>query len=563
MKHGREFTYDISMFQDTFENDFTYINGFLRNSHRYATKTAITCPIRNRQWTYMALNQDCNRLAHALIKDGVAKNDVVMYQLFNCAEWAIVYLAPQKIGAIHCPINFRLSPGETATIIDDSKPKIFFYDADNAAMTEQALNSATHKPKTVVMVDTMGSSKPFAGAISFEEYLNGMEATEPGIYRPSHIYDEVTRLYTSGTTGKPKGVPLNNINEIFSAHDVIMHFPLAPTDKTLNMTPWFHRGGLYSGGPNPTFYVGGEVVPLRHFDAAMVMDYVERYSLSFLIGAPVTLLALAGEQEKKPRDLKYLKGIVTMGAPLDKAACIKFQKVLTPNIFNGYGSTEAFWNTFLRPADLPDMAGSAGRSCTDDDMAVVKLYPDRLADPDDYVEKNNEAVGEVIVRAASKCSFTYVNRAEEAKAKYHKGWLYIGDLGTWNEQEYLTIVGRKDDMFISGGENIYPVEVEAVLSEHPAVNTSLVVGVPDPKWGQLVVAYIILRPGRSLTARDLDLFCVEHPMLANYKRPRYYRFVDQLPMTATGKLIHYKARQQAQKDMKDGLLEKVSGKNIM
>jgi len=563
MQNGRKFTYDISMFQDTFENDFTYINGFLRNSHRYANQTAITCPLRDKSWTYSELNQECNQLAHALLNDGVDKADVVMYQLFNCAEWAIIYLAPQKLGAINCPINFRLSPGETATIIDDSKPKIFFYDADNAASTEQALNIASHMPKTVVMVDTLGESKPIAGAISFPDYLKGMKTTEPGIHRPTHIYDEVTRLYTSGTTGKPKGVPLNNINEIFSAHDVIMHFPLAPNDKTLNMTPWFHRGGLYSGGPNPTLYVGAELVPLRHYDPVTVMNFVEKYRLSFLIGAPVTLLGLCNEQEKSNRDLKYLKGIVTMGAPLDKAACIKFQKVLTPNIFNGYGSTEAFWNTFLRPNDLPDMSGSAGRSCTDDDMAVVNLYPDRLADPDDYVAKDNEAVGEVIVRAASKCSFTYVNRPEEAKAKYHKGWLYIGDLGTWNEEEYLTIVGRKDDMFISGGENIYPVEVEAVLNEHPAVNTSLIIGVPDPKWGQLVVAYIITMPGEPVTSQDLDEFCVRHPMLGNYKRPRFYRFVDQLPMTATGKLIHYKARQQAQEDMQAGLFEKVGGKNIV
>jgi acyl-CoA synthetase (AMP-forming)/AMP-acid ligase II len=556
MSERRQFTYDISMFQDTFENDFTYLNGFLRNTHRYADRTALTCYLRERKWSYRELNEDCNRLAHALKNDGVVKTDVVMYQLYNCAEWVFVYLAPQKLGAIHCPINFRLSSGETASIIDDSKPKVFFYDAADAATAEQALNSAAHKPKTVVMVDMFGTSKPFAGAVSFEEYVRNQPATEPGVYRPTHIYDEVTRLYTSGTTGRPKGVPLNNINEIFSAHDVIMHFPLSPIDKTLNMTPWFHRGGLYSGGPNPTLYVGGELVPLRHFDAVTVMNLAEQHGLTFLVGAPVTLAALCDEQLKKRRDLSRLKGIVTMGAPLERAACIRFQEVLTPNIFNGYGSTEAFWNTFLRPYDLPDMAGSAGRTCTDDDMAVVKVYPDRLAEPDDYVEKNNEDVGEVVVRAASKCSFTYVNRPDEAKAKYYKGWLYIGDLCTWNKDEYLTVVGRKDDMFISGGENIHPVQVEAVLNEHPVVTNSLVVGMPDPKWGQVVVAYVV-KSGDSLTAKELDEFCVQHPMLANYKRPRYYSFVDKLPMTATGKLLHYKARLQAQEDLKAGLFEKV------
>ncbi len=556
MSESRQFTYDIEMFQDTFENDFTFLNGFLRNTRRYADAIAITCHLRERQWTYRTLNEECNRLAHALIADGVGKTDVVMYQLYNCAEWVFLYLAPQKLGAINCPINFRLSYGETANIIDDSKPKVFFYDAADAVTAEQALNAAAHKPKTVVMVDLSGTATPFAGAVSYGDYVQGRSIGEPGIHRPTHIYDEVTRLYTSGTTGRPKGVPLNNINEIFSAHDVIMHFPLSPQDRTLNMTPWFHRGGLYAGGPNPTLYVGGELVPLRHFDAAAVLALTEQRGLTFLVGAPVTLAALCDEQLKNPRNLGSLKGIVTMGAPLERAACIRFQETLTPNIFNGYGSTEAFWNTFLRPYDLPVMAGAAGRSCTDDDMAVVKVYHDRLAEPDDHVAKNNEEVGEVVVRAASKCSFTYLNRPEEAKAKYYKGWLYIGDLCTWNKDEYLTVVGRKDDMFISGGENIHPIQVEAALNEHPLVANSLVVGMPDPKWGQVVVAYVV-KSGDPLAAPDLDAFCVRHPMLANYKRPRYYRFVEKLPMTATGKLLHYKARAQAMEDLEAGLFERI------
>ena len=563
MTQNRQYTYDISMFQDTFENDFTYINGFMRNTHRYADRIAVTCYERDKQWTYRELNQECNRLAHALMGNGVGKADVIMYQMYNCAEWVFIYLAPQKLGAINCPINFRLSYGEIATTIDDSKPKIFFYDAADSDTVEKALNTATHKPKTVVMVDMYGTSKPIAGAVSYDQYVQNQPTTEPDVYRPTHIYDEVTRLYTSGTTGKPKGVPLNNINEIFSAHDVIMHFPLSPMDKTLNMTPWFHRGGLYSGGPCPTLYVGGGLVPLRHFNAATVLTLAEKYGINFLIGAPVTLSALCDEQTRNPRNLSRLKGIVTMGAPLEQAACINFQKMLTPNIFNGYGSTEAFWNTFLRPYDLPEMAGSAGRSCTDDDMAVVNVYHDRLAEPDDHVEKNNEAVGEVIVRAATKCSFNYLNRPEETKAKYYKGWLYIGDLAKWNKEEYVTIVGRKDDMFISGGENIHPAQVEAILNEHPAVSSNLVVGTPDPRWGQVVVAYIVVRSGNSVTAKELDEFCVQHPMLANYKRPRYYCFVDQLPMTATGKLLHYKARSQAAEDMKNGLFEKVGGKKFV
>ncbi|GAB6144820.1 class I adenylate-forming enzyme family protein [Desulfocicer niacini] len=552
----KKFTYNSEMFIDVFENEFTYINGFLRNVHRHSNRTAITCPERGKSWTYPQLNQESNRLANAMIADGVRKQDVVMYQLLNCAEFAFLYLAPQKIGAVNCPINFRLSYGETAYTIDDSKPKIFFYDSEVKEMCEKALNTASHKPEKVVMIDVSGKEKPFAGSISYDEYVRDASDDDPSIERPTHIYDETTRLYTSGTTGMPKGVPLNNVCEIMSAHDVLMHFPLSSMDKTMNMTPWFHRGGLYSGGPNPTLYAGGEIVVLRNFDPRVVLSHVEKYGVTFLIGAPVTLKAIHDEQLRETRDLSKLKGIVTMGAPLERNACIEFQKILTPNIFNGYGSTEAFWNTFLRPHDLPRMAGTAGKSCTDDDMAVVKLYPDRFAEPSDVVAKDNETVGEVIIKAPGKCSYDYLNKPEEAEKKFYKGWVYIGDLATWNEEEFVTIVGRKDDMLISGGENIQPAQVEEAINEYYKVEECVVTGVPDKKWGQVVVAYVI-RKDASLTVSELDEFCRQHPMLARYKRPKYYKFTEAIDLTATGKKIHYKAKAKAEEDMKKGKFEKV------
>ncbi len=546
-------TYDQSQFKTIFEREFTYLNGFLRNTHRYATRTAVICPLRNQQWTYADMNRECNRLANALAADGVAKGTVVAYQLLNSVEFAFLYIATQKLGAVSCPINFRLSYGETAHILDDSKPQVFFYDAAVKDTAEKSLGRAAHRPAKVVMVDPAGTGTPFAGSIRYARYIAGASEKDPGIPNPSTIYDETTRLYTSGTTGLPKAVPMNNIIEIMSAHDVIMHFPLTPRDRTMNMTPWFHRGGLYSGGPNPVFYVGAQAVVLQHFDPNICLDYVERYRLTFLIGAPPNLKMLHEAQLKRPRDLSSLRGIVTMGAPLEREACIKFQKVLTPNIFNGYGTTEAFWNTFLRPYDLPEKAGSAGRSCTDDDVAVVKMYSDRLAEPSEHVAKDGKETGEVIVRAAGKCAYTYIDDPERAARTFYKGWVYIGDLGTWDEEEYVTIVGRKDDMVNTGGEKVHPVQVEAVLNEHPQVAESLVTGLPDDKWGEVVVAYVIRRDS-SLTAKALDEHCLNHPMLARYKRPRYYRFVESLPLTATGKKMHYVIRAQAPQDFAAGLL---------
>ncbi len=550
-----EYTYNIEMFKETFEHEFTYIKGFMRNVHRYAKRPALTCPLRKRTWTYEELNQDVNQLANALLEDGVGKNDVVMYQLLNSVEFVHCYLAPQKIGAINCPINFRLSPGETAYIIDDSKPAVFVYDVEIRETAEEALQMATHQPRRVVMVDMNNQEQAPKGYSLYADYVAHQHKEDPSVERPSHIYDETTRLYTSGTTGRPKGVQINSINDVLSAHDVAMHFPLSPIDKTMNMSPWFHRGGIHSGGPNPTLYVGGEVVILRYFHPKTCLEFVSEYGLTFLIGAPPMLKMLYDVQLQSPTDLSGLKGIVTMGAPLSREDCIKFQQTLTPNIFNGYGTSEAFWNTFLRPYDLPEMSGSAGRACTDDDVRVVKILPDRKAEPDEMVVRDNTEVGEVIVKAPGKTTYAYFNNEEESRKVFYKGWIYIGDMATWDENEYVTIVSRKNDMIVSSAENIYPVQVEEVLSEHPKVKECVVVGVPDELRGQAVVAYVI-KGDASLTATELHQFCVNHPSLAAYKRPRYYRFIDELPYTATGKKKHFVVRAVALDDQKKGLLER-------
>jgi acyl-CoA synthetase (AMP-forming)/AMP-acid ligase II len=543
--------YDPTAYRRYFEHEFTYLAGFRRNVHRYARSTALHDPATGTDLTYAELGGLVDRLAAGLADAGAGPGGTVVYQLCNGPEFAQLYLATQACGAVGSPVNFRLAPGETAFVLDDGRPSVFVYDTAFTDQAAAALERAEHRPALVAAV---GDGDPLPGAVPFADLYAAEPRPLPGT---ESTWAETTRLYTSGTTGMPKGVPVNSVAEVFTAHDLIMHFPLSPEDRTLNMTPWFHRGGLYSGGPNPAFYAGAQVVPMRAFDPDRCLDLVETLGLTYLIGAPTNLAMLARAQTARPRDLSSLRGIVTMGAPLEREACLHYQKTLTPRIFNGYGTTEAFWNTFLRPADLPEHAGSAGRACTDDDVAVVRVYDDRLAEPDDHVARDGTEVGEVIVRSP-KCGQSYANAPEHQARRFHRGWLYIGDLATWDADEYVTIVGRKDDMIISGGENVHPVQVEEALNGHPGVADSLVVGVPDEKWGRRVVAYVVRADtpeGAALTAADCERHCREHPMLAPYKRPRAYRFVDALPLTATGKKIHYKAREQAAEDMASGLFE--------
>lgn len=546
--HGRSEKKD--MFRQVFEEDFTYLAGFMRVVRRYGHKEAMYDPILDKSWTYRTLNAEANRLANAFLKSGVKKGDIVFYQLLNSPEFVFSYLAPQKIGAVTSPANYNFSAGETADCLETNVPKVYLYDSEIKHMVLKALEMSKHTPDIIIMT---GEGELPVGHLRYAEYVEGCQETEPETDFVPNVYGEVMRLYTSGTTGRPKGVPLNNANEVLTCHDVAMHFPLNATDTTMNMTPWFHRGGIHSGGPSPVFYVGGRVIILRAFQPQVCLKYTEEYRITFLVGVPSVIKMLVRSQERFGADLSSLRGVVTMGAPFERADCIKVQSTLTPNVFNGYGTTESFWNTFLRPYDLPEMSGSAGRACTDDDVRVVKVYEDRKAEPEDLAATNGVEIGEVIIRTP-KSSYRYFKNPEEESKKFYKGWIYTGDLGTWDDEQYVTIAGRKDDMLISGGENIYPPIIEEVLNAHPKVRMSAVTGVPDSARGEAVVAYIVAED-ETITVEEMADYCLDSSMLSTYKRPRFYRFVKELPLTATGKLQHYLVKEMAANDQEMGLLK--------
>lgn len=550
-------------FKEIFESRYTWIEGFMRNVRRYAKRLAMIDPEKGESWTYEELNREVNHLCNALHSKGVKKGDVVMVQMLNCPEFVYAYVACHKMHAVCCPLSFRISAGETAFNIDDSKPKVIICCNSKVESIVEALNQTEHKPECLIVTSPapsqkMGDGKSWeeSGFVTYQDFISGTTDEEPPFTCDYNIYDETTRLYTSGTTGKPKGVSLTSINEVLSAHDVMIHFPMSYKDVTMNTTPWFHRGGLHCAGPCPALYAGSTMVVMGKFEPDVALRYISKYKITFLIGVPTVLEALADEQERKSYDLASLKGIVTMGSPLERGACIRYQRVLTPNIFNGYGTTETFWNTFLRPFDLPENAGTAGASCVDDDVRVVKVYEDRRAEPDDLAATDGTEVGEVIICSPAKSPYVYYGNEVETERKYYKDFIYTNDLATWDENQFVTIVGRKDDMIISSGENIYPTEVEAVLNTHPKVKDCIVTSVPDKIRGQMVTAYIVVNDP-SLTPEELDAFCKNSHDIANFKRPRYYRFTQQIPFNATGKKLHVKIKETAAHDLKNGLLYRV------
>jgi acyl-CoA synthetase (AMP-forming)/AMP-acid ligase II len=545
--------YDASVLRGVFESHYTYAAGVERNIHRYASRTALTDSDTGRSWTYAEFGAVTGQLASGLAKHGVGTGDVVCYQLMNRPEFAFLYVATQGIRAVGSPMNFRLAPGETAFILDDSKPVVFVFEASDAATIASALEIASFRPPVLVAVGDDDISA-VASAIRFDDLLDeaGPSFTAP---EGGSTWDETTRLYTSGTTGRPKAVPLTSLNEVLTAHDVIINMSLTAKDKTMNMSPWFHRGGTYCAGPNTVFYIGAEAVTLPRFDAGLVLDLVQNEGVTYVIGAPTNLERLADIQESTPRDLSTLKGIVTMGAPFERNAALRYQKVLTPNISNGYGTTEAFWNTFLPGDELTKYAGAAGRASIDDDVVIVAVRGEGLGDPGDQVAKDGKEIGEVAVRSI-KSGYTYRGNPEEDAKKFRDGWFYAGDLATWNDDEVITVVGRKDDMIISGGENVHPVQVEETLASHPGVADSIVCGLPDREWGKLVVAYIVRKPGEladeQAAADELEAFCRASTELSGFKRPRLYAFVSELPYTATGKKQHFVMQGRSSRDLDDG-----------
>ncbi len=542
----------MSNFKQIFESHYTWIEGFMRNVRRYANRIAMIESETEKTWTYSQLNADVNRLCNALKGDGMRRGDTVMLQMVNRPEFAFAYVACHKMQSVCCPVSYRISTGELAYNIDDSKPFAIIVCESKLESVLEAIKLANHTPKRIIVA----SDKELPYATRYNDYVSGVSDAEYIPETEYNIYDETCRLYTSGTTGRPKGVAMTSINEVLSAHDVMIHFPMSYKDVTMNTTPWFHRGGLHCAGPCPTFYAGASLVIMGKFDSRTALKLVQKYKITFLVGVPTVLEELADEQMRQGYDLTTLKGIVTMGSPLERSACIRYQKVLTPNIFNGYGTTETFWNTFLRPFDLPENAGTAGASCVDDDVRVVKVYEDRKAEPEDLAATDGTEVGEVIICSPAKSPYLYHNKPEETEKKYYKGFIYTNDLATWDENQFITIVGRKDDMIISSGENIYPTEIEAVLNTHPGVKDCIVTSVPDKVRGQMVTAYIV-RNDMALTPEALDEFCKESDQIANFKRPRYYRFTEQIPFNATGKKLHVKIKETAEADLKNGLLYRV------
>jgi long-chain acyl-CoA synthetase len=539
---------DYSIFKEVWEKEYTLTRQLYRNCLKWPDRMAIYDPLRQRNLTYKQWNEESNQFANALLDAGLTTYDSVMGDIFNTYEWFTVFMGCAKARCKFQSQNTMLPEGTVSTLMEESEVVAFVYDAGLKDMALKALDLVKIKPKICIMI---GPGEIPKGHVSYENFIEGKSKTSPKTEEDIVWLDPLLGLYTSGTTGMPKGFTLNHACIFF---DNMMDAAMEKIDERsvfLATNPLFHRGGNTTGVLN-VLHKGGAVVVMRAFDENLALDYIEKYKVSHMVSAPVIYERMCRAQEEKPRNVSSLSVLASMGAPLDTASCLRTMKILSPGVYNGYGTADQHWVTMLKPWELPERAGSIGLSIAEDIVKVVRIDLGRRGDPnkpEDECPKDGITEGEIALRTIHG-SYHYINRPQdEAKGLFYRGWQLPGDTAVWDKDGYITIRGRTDDMIITGAENVHPVVVEDALKEHPGVMDAMVTGAPSKLWGESIVAYVALKePG--VTEKELDEFCKNHPRLARYQRPKYYKFVDfkDLPFNPSGKKLHYVIKERAKKD---------------
>lgn len=482
--------------------------------------------------TYGELDERVNRLANSLLSRGIQKGDKVAVLLKNRREILEIYFAAGKIGAVNVPLNFRLAPREITFILNNSDSQILFMEEEFIPAIEKGKNELKEIREYIVV-----EKEPPAGYSVYEEVLKAGSPVRPEICVDDD--DDMFILYTAGTTGLPKGAVLSHKNVIVNAMTMIMErdFPIANPDqrveeKNLCVAPLFHTAAITG---TAIAMVAGVTVVLQDFDPLEILKTIQKEKITTLFLVPAMWLFLLEHPDFKKYDVSSLRlagyGAAPMPPALKKRILAAFPNA---GLQDTFGQTEMSpATTTLSPRDALRKDGSVGLPIMNVEARVVDSGMNDVP---------VGQVGEIVYRGPNMFKGYYKNPEGTAEA-FHGGWFHSGDLVRRDEEGFIYIVDRKKDMIISGGENIYPAEVEAVLYGHAKILEAAVIGVPDPQWGEAVKAFVVLREGQQLTAEEVIAHCTEN--LARYKRPRYVEFMKALPRNAAGKVLKRELRSKA------------------
>jgi len=505
----------------------------------YPDKRAIVCG--EESWTYAEFGERVNRLSQVLLDLGVSKGDRVAILHHNCHRYLECYFGVMQIGAVFVPLNYRLSPVDWISTLEDSGAILLIVED---TFHQEIESVADHVGDSHVLVWAPGDS----GSGLAEESYRGYEALLKGANSvslpPAEIESEdmAQIYYTSGTTGQGKGVVLSHRNVYMHALGTIAEFKLNDTDVWLHAAPMFHLADGWAAWA--ITWVGAVHVMVREFREGVVLDAMEREGVTTTNLIPTMLNALVNYPGVGQRDFSQLRLLLSGGSPIARRLAERAMETFGCEYAQTYGMTET--SPYLTVSSLKDhlrklspeeqmrFRASTGREFITVELRVVnETGEDVIAD--------GEEVGEIIVRGDSVTK-EYWNLPNATRAAFKDGWLYTGDMAVMDEERYVTIVDRKRDMIITGGENVYSVEVENVLYAHPAVMEAAVIGVPHDKWGEAVKAVVVLREGKRATEEEIIQFCKER--MAHFKAPKSVDFVSSLPRTGSAKIAKVTLRDE-------------------
>ena len=499
-------------------------------AHARLTPDKLAVRDSRRSLSYAQWHVRATRLANGLLGIGLAKGDRVALLAYNCAEWMEIYAALAAAGLVAVPINFRLTPAEIAYIVQHSEARAVIAQDE---LADQVAAVRTQLPIPPDAYIAFGHALP-AGWRAYEQLIDAAGTGQPPVdVRPG---DMSALMYTSGTTGKPKGAMRSHEGSTLIALATALELQFTRDDTALLVMPMCHANSLYF---SHTFvHLGATCVidDRRSFDPQALLATLSGQKVTFTSLVPTHYIMMLGlpAAVKQQYDVSRVEKLMISSAPARKETKLAIlEHFRNGRLYELYGSTETGWVTLLHPQEQIDKLGSVGREW-------AGSGPIRLLDPQGNEVPDGD-VGELYSRTPYVFDGYWKNPAKTAEA-FCGAWCSVGDMARRDAQGYIHLVDRKSNMIITGGENVYPSEVEAVLATHPKIKDVAVVGLPHPKWGEAVHAVVVLHRAAEATEAELLDWC--RGRIAGYKRPQSVRFVADadMPRTVTGKILHRSLR---------------------
>ncbi len=495
------------------------------NIGEWISKRAIVAPDKpfltekNKTYNNRQFNRRVNKTAHALGQLGIIKGMRIALLMSNSSEFLEIFFACAKTGIIMVPLNFRLAVPELLYIIRDSAPELLIYSSEFAGKVGEIKSAGIAISRYYRLEDADASGDP-----DFSDYVDACEISEPLEILGVDLIDPLFIMYTSGTTGDPKGAVLTHQNILFGAIHSLLGYGIDRSYKSLVIAPLFHIGAL-AASVTPIIYAGGSIMISSFYNASEILKTICREKINYMFAVPVMYQMMTDAPEWKEADLSHVHFFISGGAPIPLPVIRKYQDEKGVGFVQGYALTETGRLTSLDLEDSIRKAGSVGKEVFHVNLRIVDDHgcDIRTTDP-----------GEILVQGPNVFP-GYWNKETATRAVFRDGWFCTGDMGRRDEDGFVYIVGRKVEMIISSGENIYPVEVERALQTLPGIREAAVVGMPDPKRGEVVGAFVI--PQKDIQLSEADILNALSGKIAHFKVPKRIFFVEEFPRNQGGKVL--------------------------